>query len=54
MQGRCSSTAAMYVAILLAAAFGLDPLLAMLPVGLVLFVAGYLLQRVLISPACST
>lgn len=43
-------TAAMYVAILLAAAFRLDPLVAMLPVGIVLFAAGYLLQRVLISP----
>ncbi len=43
-------TAAMYVAILIAAAFKLDPLLAMVPVGMVLFVAGYLLQRVLISP----
>jgi len=43
-------TAAMYIAILLAAAFGLDPLVAMLPVGLILFAAGYLLQRVLINP----
>jgi branched-chain amino acid transport system permease protein len=43
-------TAAMYVAILLAAAFKLDPLIAMLPVGAVLFAAGYLLQRVLINP----
>lgn len=43
-------TAAMYVAILLAAAFKLDPLIAMLPVGAVLFAFGYLLQRVLINP----
>ena len=43
-------TAAMYVAILLAAGLGLDPLVAMLPVGLILFAAGYLLQRVLINP----
>jgi branched-chain amino acid transport system permease protein len=43
-------TAAMYVAILLAAAFGLDPLVAMFPVGAFLFVVGYLLQRLLINP----
>ncbi len=43
-------TAAMYVAILLAAAFKLDPLIAMLPVGAALFAAGYLMQRVLINP----
>jgi branched-chain amino acid transport system permease protein len=43
-------TAAMYLAILLAAAFDLDPLVAMFPVGAALFVAGYLLQRVLINP----
>ncbi len=43
-------TAAMYIAILLAAAFKLDPLIAMLPVGAVLFAAGYLMQRVLINP----
>jgi branched-chain amino acid transport system permease protein len=43
-------TAAMYVAILLAAAFRLDPLIAMLPVGVTLFAAGYLMQRVLINP----
>ncbi|MCL4799130.1 MAG: branched-chain amino acid ABC transporter permease [Burkholderiales bacterium] len=43
-------TAAMYVAILLASAFGLDPLVAMFPVGALLFVAGYLLQRTLINP----
>jgi len=43
-------TAAMYVAILLAAAFRLDPLIAMLPVGAILFAAGYLMQRVLINP----
>jgi len=43
-------TAAMYVAIMLAAAFELDPLVAMFPVGAALFVAGYLLQRVLINP----
>jgi branched-chain amino acid transport system permease protein len=43
-------TAAMYVAILLAAAFKLDPLIAMLPVGVTLFAAGYLMQRVLINP----
>ncbi|MGB8434369.1 MAG: branched-chain amino acid ABC transporter permease [Burkholderiales bacterium] len=43
-------TAAMYIAILLAAAFKLDPLIAMLPVGAMLFAAGYLMQRVLINP----
>ncbi|MCZ7564608.1 MAG: branched-chain amino acid ABC transporter permease [Burkholderiales bacterium] len=43
-------TAAMYVAILLAAALGLDPLVAMFPIGALMFVAGYLLQRTLINP----
>ena len=43
-------TAAMYLAILLATAIGLDPLLAMVPVGLAMFAAGYVLQRTLISP----
>jgi branched-chain amino acid transport system permease protein len=43
-------TAAMYVAILLAAAFKLDPLIAMVPVGAALFAAGYVMQRALINP----
>ena len=43
-------TAAMYLAILLAAAFNLDPLVAMFPVGIAMFAAGYVLQRVLINP----
>ncbi len=42
-------SAAMYLAITLAAAFGLDPLVAMFPVAAALFLAGYLLQRVLIN-----
>jgi branched-chain amino acid transport system permease protein len=43
-------TGAMYIAILLASAFKLDPIVAMVPVGLAMFVFGYLLQRTLISP----
>jgi branched-chain amino acid transport system permease protein len=43
-------TGAMYIAILLATAFNLDPIVAMAPVGLAMFVFGYLLQRTLISP----
>jgi len=42
-------TAAMYVAILLVGATGIDPLLAALPVGALLFALGYALQRGLIN-----
>jgi branched-chain amino acid transport system permease protein len=43
-------TGAMYVAILLATAFHLDPIVATVPVGLVMFAFGYLLQRTLVNP----
>jgi branched-chain amino acid transport system permease protein len=43
-------TLAMYMAVLLFAAFKLDPLLMMLPIAAVLFVLGYALQIVLINP----
>jgi branched-chain amino acid transport system permease protein len=43
-------TGAMYMAILLATAFNLDPIVAIAPVALAMFVFGYLLQRTLISP----
>src|ERR1700727_405087 len=41
---------AMYAAYLLFRDFGLDPLVAMLPVAAVFFGVGYLLQSVLINP----
>jgi branched-chain amino acid transport system permease protein len=43
-------TIAMYVAVVLFAAFGLDPLLMMLPIAAVLFAFGYALQIGLINP----
>jgi branched-chain amino acid transport system permease protein len=43
-------TIAMYVAILLFAAFKLDPLVMMVPIAALLFALGYLLQAGLISP----
>jgi branched-chain amino acid transport system permease protein len=43
-------TGAMYMAILLATVFHLDPIVAMAPVGLAMFAFGYLLQRTLITP----
>jgi branched-chain amino acid transport system permease protein len=43
-------TLAMYLAVVLFASFGLDPLLMMLPIAAVLFVFGYALQIGLINP----
>jgi branched-chain amino acid transport system permease protein len=43
-------TIAMYLAIFLFAAFGLDPLVMMLPIAAVLFAFGYVLQAGLINP----
>jgi branched-chain amino acid transport system permease protein len=43
-------TIAMYLAVVLFASYGLDPLLMMLPIAGVLFVAGYALQMVMINP----
>jgi branched-chain amino acid transport system permease protein len=43
-------TIAMYLAVVLFAQLGLDPLLMMLPIAAVLFCAGYVLQRVVINP----
>ena len=43
-------TIAMYLAVLLFASLGLDPLLMMLPIGVLLFGLGYAIQRVLINP----
>jgi branched-chain amino acid transport system permease protein len=43
-------TIAMYLAVMLFASFKLDPLLMMAPIGAVLFVFGYVLQRGLINP----
>ena len=43
-------TAAMYIAVVLFQAFGLDPLIAMVPIAAVLFVFGYALQRGVINP----
>ncbi|MCW5680323.1 MAG: branched-chain amino acid ABC transporter permease [Xanthobacteraceae bacterium] len=43
-------TIAMYLAILLFAALGLDPLLMMLPIAVILFALGYVMQSVIISP----
>ena len=42
-------TAAMYIAVVLFQAFGLDPLIAMVPIAAVLFVFGYALQRGVIN-----
>ena len=46
-------TIAMYLAVVLFASFGLDPLLMMLPIAAVLFVFGYALQVGLINPFIS-
>src|SRR5690242_4856352 len=43
-------TVAMYLAVVLFAQFHLDPLLMMLPLAAVLFVAGYVMQMTLINP----
>jgi branched-chain amino acid transport system permease protein len=43
-------TIAMYLAVVLFGSFGLDPLLMMLPIAAVLFVVGYVLQRIVINP----
>src|SRR3954451_21044686 len=43
-------TLAMYIAVMLFASFGLDPLLMMVPIAAVLFVLGYALQIGLINP----
>src|SRR6516225_5446432 len=42
-------TAAMYIAVVLFQAFGLDPLIAMVPIAAVMFVFGYALQRAVIN-----
>jgi branched-chain amino acid transport system permease protein len=46
-------TIAMYLAVVLFASLGLDPLLMMVPIAAVLFVAGYLMQLTLINPFVS-
>ena len=43
-------TIAMYVAIVLFAAFGLDPLVMLVPIAALLFALGYLMQVALINP----
>jgi branched-chain amino acid transport system permease protein len=43
-------TVAMYLAVVLFAELGLDPLLMMLPIAAVLFGVGYAMQRILINP----
>ncbi|MCC6947641.1 MAG: branched-chain amino acid ABC transporter permease [Bradyrhizobiaceae bacterium] len=43
-------TVAMYIALVLFTAYGLDPLVAMVPIAAVLFAFGYLLQAGLINP----
>jgi branched-chain amino acid transport system permease protein len=43
-------TIAMYLAVMLFAGFGLDPLLMMLPIAVVMFVVGYFLQMAVINP----
>jgi branched-chain amino acid transport system permease protein len=43
-------TIGMYLAVVLFAAFGLDPLIMMVPIAAVLFAFGYLLQRRVINP----
>jgi branched-chain amino acid transport system permease protein len=43
-------TIAMYIAVFLFAAYGLDPLVMMVPIAAVLFVFGYLMQMSLINP----
>src|SRR5438045_8559251 len=46
-------TIAMYLAVVLFAQLGLDPLLMMLPIAALLFAVGYALQRVIINPFIS-
>lgn len=46
-------TVAMYLAVVLFAQLGLDPLLMMLPIAAILFAVGYALQRVVINPFIS-
>ena len=46
-------TIAMYLAVVLFASFGLDPLLMMLPIAAVLFGVGYVMQLVVINPFIS-
>jgi branched-chain amino acid transport system permease protein len=46
-------TIAMYLAVVLFASFGLDPLLMMLPIAFALFVVGYVLQMAVINPFIS-
>jgi branched-chain amino acid transport system permease protein len=43
-------TIAMYLAVVLFAAYKIDPLLAMVPIAVVLFAMGYIMQRGLINP----
>jgi branched-chain amino acid transport system permease protein len=43
-------TIAMYLAVVLFAAYGLDPLVVMVPIAAVLFVFGYLMQMAVINP----
>jgi branched-chain amino acid transport system permease protein len=43
-------TIAMYLAVVLFASFGLDPLLMMLPIAALLFAVGFVLQLVMINP----
>ncbi len=43
-------TIAMYVAVVLFSAFGLDPLVMMVPIAAILFALGYLMQAALINP----
>src|SRR5262245_43748786 len=42
-------TAAMYIAVVLFSAFGLDPLVALVPIAAVMFAFGYVLQRGVIN-----
>jgi branched-chain amino acid transport system permease protein len=46
-------TVAMYLAVVLFASLGLDPLLMMLPIAALLFAAGYAMQMVIINPFIS-
>jgi branched-chain amino acid transport system permease protein len=46
-------TVAMYLAVVLFAHLGLDPLLMMLPIAALLFAVGYAMQRVIINPFIS-
>jgi branched-chain amino acid transport system permease protein len=46
-------TVAMYIAVVLFARLGLDPLLMMLPIAALLFVVGYAMQMVIINPFIS-